>query len=166
MPLATRTIAKGIPPRPHQPKPSQKVKKGKSKTRSTTKSSRKRVATDEGESESEPIRKKGTKSRRLEEQEESSEEEVVVSEHASKPPELVRSLDRVGIMHKTGTQVITTRPARQSRKFTSVEALNGIVTNSNYHLIFYYFYYYYLVDLHNSVAAAFPQKNKKDLQSS
>ena len=69
-------------------------------------------------------------------------------------------LDCVGIMHRNGTkvcrfwlsrlstqevsftrrhwiiQVTTKRPVRQLRMFTSIEALNGIVKNNNYHLIF------------------------------
>jgi hypothetical protein len=89
MPITTQTIAKGIPPRLHQPKPSHKAKKGKSNTRATIKSSCKRVAISDSdeESESEPIRKKDAKSHHLEVQEESEEEEVV-SEHMSEPPEI------------------------------------------------------------------------------
>ena len=45
MPITTRTTAKGIPPRVHQPKQSHKGKKAKKNTRAAAKSSRKRVAT-------------------------------------------------------------------------------------------------------------------------
>ena len=106
MPITTRTIAKGIPPRLHQSRSSQK-KKGKS-----NKSSRKRAAPSsdeesESEPEPEPIRKKGAKSRRLEVPEEASEEEEeeVVSEHASEPPELIDDVDnRVATLSSSDEQ--------------------------------------------------------------
>jgi len=95
MPITTRTIAKGIPPRLHQSKPSQNVKKGKCNTSATIKRGCKRVSrsnSDEEESEPELIRKKVAKSHHLEEQEQ-SEEEGMVSEHAIEPPELVDDVD-------------------------------------------------------------------------
>jgi hypothetical protein len=112
MPITTRTIAKGIPPRVHQPKQSHKGKKAKKDTRATTKSSRKRVATsesDESESESEPMRKKGAKSRRLERQDEETEEEEMVSEHAREPPELIDDVDNGATPPSSDEQDVRTR---------------------------------------------------------
>ena len=94
MPITTRTIAKGIPPRLHESRPSHKVKKGKNRTRVTTKSSHKRAApSDSDDNVEEPIKRKGAKSRHLEVQEESSEEGEVVSERGSEPPEEIDDVD-------------------------------------------------------------------------
>jgi len=77
MPITTRTIAKGVAPRLHQPKPTKKHSK---KTVPKPKKSHKRVASDSDEEESdstdsEPrVKKKHTKQQR-----QSSEDEVEVN---------------------------------------------------------------------------------------
>ncbi len=96
MPITTRTVAKGIPPRLHEPKQNHKSKAGKdNKKRSTKGSNKKRVAASDSDEESNDSaskgrKGKGNKRRRLRAQEgEYDSEDEVVSEHASKSPELI-----------------------------------------------------------------------------
>jgi hypothetical protein len=96
MPIKTRTVAKGIPPRLHEPKQNNKSKKGKGNKKSSTMgSNKKRVAASDSNKESDDSASKGRKGKgnkrhRLKAQEgEYNTEEEVVSEHASEPPELI-----------------------------------------------------------------------------
>jgi len=97
MTITTRTIAKGILPRPHDPKPKPKPRATKSKLKPnpTTKKNHKRVVTDdEGSVEDEMsvsddsvqrVKKRGGKRHRIELSE--SEEEVEVVDEDVEPPE-------------------------------------------------------------------------------
>jgi hypothetical protein len=103
MPITTRTVAKGIPPRLHEPKLTHKLKKGKGNKKPSTKgSNKKRAAASDSEEdeEEEPIpddsvskggKRKGNNKRRrkVQEEESNSSEAEVVSDRASEPPEVI-----------------------------------------------------------------------------
>jgi len=83
MPITTRTVAKGIPPRLHEPKPTAKA--GTSKP----KKSGKRVASEsesESESEEEPVKKK-TKGKKRQRVDSGPEVEVELVDGDAEPAE-------------------------------------------------------------------------------
>jgi hypothetical protein len=94
MPITTRTIAKGVPPRVHEPKGKAKPRVKKANT-STAKPSLKRVASESEDEElengSEPRLKK--KQNTTHQPIEESESDIEVEENTGPPEEEVEDLD-------------------------------------------------------------------------
>ena len=94
MPITTRTIAKGVPPRVHEPKGKAKAKR-QAKQAKNTKPSRKRVASDsesEVNDEAEPRAKKKQNTTHHQSEESQSESELV-EDNVEPPEEEVESVD-------------------------------------------------------------------------
>jgi len=107
MPITTRTIAKGVPPRVHEPKGKAKAKP-QAKQANTTKPSRKRVASEskseEAEDEAEPRAKKKRNTTHHRSEESQSEVEFV-EDGANPPEEEVESVDETHGSEETEQEV-------------------------------------------------------------
>jgi len=105
MTITTRTIALGIPPRLHQPKP---TKTSSTKATKTNKKNQKRVATESDKDDSSDESEPRVKKKRCKEQSKVSDDDVELVEDDVEPPE--EDVEDVDIEPGIGDEQQVSRP--------------------------------------------------------